>query len=217
MPAKVFIVDDHPIFRHGLQQVITRDPGFTVVGEAGDGTAALAEIKRLKPEIAILDVRLPGLGGLELARALRALNPPVAIVFLTMTDDEGTFNAAVDLGAQGFIVKENAIQDVMVGLNAVVRGGMYFSPSISAHLLRRNHRASALREKKTGFRSLSQTERCVLRLVAENKTNREIARELFVSPRTVEVHRARICEKLELQGNRALLLFAVEHKSELPG
>jgi DNA-binding NarL/FixJ family response regulator len=217
MPAKVFIVDDHPIFRHGLQQVIDRDPNFTVVGEAGDGAVALAEMKRLRPDIAILDIRVPGLGGIELGRELRLLSPPVAIIFLTMTDDEGTFNAAMDLGAQGFIVKENAVQDVMVGLNAVVRGGIYFSPSISVHLLRRNQRASALREKKTGLKSLTSTERCVLRLVAENKTNREIAKELFVSPRTVEVHRAHICEKLELQGNRALLLFAVEHKSELPG
>jgi DNA-binding NarL/FixJ family response regulator len=215
MPAKVFIVDDHPIFRHGLQQVIDRDPGFKVVGEAGDGLAALTEIKRLKPDIAILDVRVPGLDGMELARALQALKPSVAVMFLTMTDDEGTFNAAMDIGAKGFILKENAVQDVMVGLNAVLRGGMYFSSTISEHLLRRTQRASALREKKTGLKSLTQTERCVLRLVADNQTNKEIAKALFISPRTVEVHRAHICEKLELRGNRALLLFAVKHKSDL--
>lgn len=92
---------------------------------------------------------------------------------------------------------------------------MYFSPSISQHLIKRNQRASALREKKTDLKSLTQTERCVLRLVAENKTNKEIAQELFISHRTVEAHRAHICEKLELQGNRALFLFAVQHRSEL--
>jgi DNA-binding NarL/FixJ family response regulator len=215
MAVKVFIVDDHPITSEGLKQVIDRNLSFKVVGSATDGPTALAEIKRLKPDIAILDVHLPKMSGMEVARELRALKPPIPVIFLTMQDDEGTFNAAMDLGAQGYILKENAVQDVIHGLNAVASGGIYLSPSISAHLLRRNQRASALREKKTGLKSLTQTERCVLRLVAENKTNKEIGAELFISHRTVEAHRANICEKLDLQGNRALFLFAVQHKSDL--
>jgi DNA-binding NarL/FixJ family response regulator len=215
MPAKVFIVDDHPITSEGLKEVINRHPSFKVIGSASDGVTALAEIKRLKPDIAILDIHLPKMGGMEIARALRALKPPIPVIFLTMQDDEGTFNAAMDLGAQGYILKENAVQDVMLGLNAVSSGGIYLSPSISAHLLKRNQRASALREKKSGLKSLTQTERCILRLVADNKTNKDIGAELFISHRTVEAHRTHICEKLELHGNRALFLFAVQHKSEL--
>jgi DNA-binding NarL/FixJ family response regulator len=215
MTATVFIVDDHPIYRKGLQQVIERSPSFKVIGEAGDGATALAEIKRLKPNIAVLDFNMPKLSGLDVARAIRSLNPPVAVIFLTMQDDEGTFNAAMDAGAQGYILKENAVNDVVLALNAVAGGGMYFSPTISAHLVRRNQRTSVLKESKSGFKSLTPTERAVLRLVAENKTNKQIGEEMFISHRTVEAHRANICEKLELQGARALFLFAVEHRSEL--
>lgn len=215
MPAKVFIVDDHPITSEGLKQVIERNGSFEVVGSATDGLTALAEIKKATPDIAILDVNVPKMNGMELARELRSLRPPISVIFLTMQDDEGTFNAAMDVGAQGYILKENAVQDLVLGLKAVSSGGIYLSPSISRHLLKRNQRASALKEKKTGFSTLTATERSVLRLVAENKTNREIGAELFISHRTVEAHRAHICEKLELKGNRALFLFAIEHKSEL--
>jgi DNA-binding NarL/FixJ family response regulator len=215
MPVRVFIVEDHPLTLEGLKQVIERNPGFQVIGSALDGETGLAEIKRLKPDIAILDVHLPKLTGMEVARSIGALKPRIPVIFLTMQADEGTFNAAMDIGAQGYILKDNAVQDVVLGLSAVASGGIYLSPSISALLLRRNQRASALREKKTGFKSLTQTERCVLRLVAENKTNKEIGAELFISHRTVEAHRAHICEKLELEGPRALILFAVRHKSDL--
>jgi DNA-binding NarL/FixJ family response regulator len=215
MRPKIFIVDDHPITTEGLRQVIERNETFDVVGSATDGLTALSEIKRVKPDIAILDVNVPKLGGMELARELRSFRPPVAVIFLTMQDDEGTFNAAMDLGAQGYILKENAVHDLVLGLKAVASGGIYLSPSITRHLLKRNQRASALREKKTGLQSLTETERCILRLVAENKTNKEIGAELFISHRTVEAHRANICEKLELKGNRALFLFAVENKSQL--
>jgi DNA-binding NarL/FixJ family response regulator len=214
MNSKVYIADDHPIFRHGLLQIIEQ-AGMLVVGDAGDGAAALEQIKLLRPNIAVLDVHIPKLNGIDIARALQDFNPPISVIFLTMNEDEATFNSAMDVGAKGYILKENAVQDLLVGLEAVAAGGMYFSPTISHHLIRRNQRASALREKKTGFKSLTQTERLILRLVAQNKTNKEIAQDLFISHRTVEAHRANICEKLELQGNRALFLFAIEHKSEL--
>jgi DNA-binding NarL/FixJ family response regulator len=215
MSARVFIVDDHPLTSLGLKQVIERNDAFSVVGTATDGETALAEIKRLKPDIAILDLHLPKMGGMEVARSLKGSQPPISIIFLTMQADEATFNAAMDVGAHGYILKDNAVQDVVLGLNVVASGGTYLSPTISALLLRRNQRASALREKKTGLKSLTQTERCVLRLVAENKTNKEIAAELLISHRTVEAHRSHICDKLELEGPRALVLFAVAHKSDL--
>lgn len=215
MASKVFIVDDHPVTSEGLKQIIERNGAFKVVGSATDGATALEEIKRIKPDIAVLDVNLPKVGGMELARQIRNFRPPIPVIFLTMQDDEGTFNAAMEVGAQGYILKDNAVQDLLLGLKAVASGGIYFSPSISGYLLKRNQRVSALREKKTGLKSLTETERCVLRLVGENKTNKEIGAELFISHRTVEAHRAHICEKLELKGNRALFLFAVQHKSEI--
>ncbi|HYE30325.1 MAG TPA: response regulator transcription factor [Methylomirabilota bacterium] len=215
MSLSVYIVDDHPIFRHGLEQIVQKSNEFTVVGAEGDGAAAAEQMAKLKPNIAILDVHLPSLDGLKIARRLQGMKPEISVIFLTMNDDEATFNAAMDVGARGYILKENAVQDLLIGLKAVAAGGMYFSPSVSHHLLRRNQRASALREKKTGLKTLTETERCVLRLVGQNKTNKEIGQELFISHRTVEAHRANICAKLELKGNRALFLFAVQHKSEL--
>jgi DNA-binding NarL/FixJ family response regulator len=215
MPSNVFIVDDHPIFREGLQQVIERSPSFKVVGQLGDGALAMNEMRRVAPDIAVLDVQLPKVSGIELAKSLRTLNPPIAVIFLTVQSDEGTFNAALDAGAKGYILKENASEDILLALQAVRSGGLYFSAAIAQFLVRRNERASALREKKTGLASLTPTERNILRLVAENRTNREIGDLLFISHRTVEAHRAHICEKLELKGNRALFLFAVQHKSEI--
>jgi DNA-binding NarL/FixJ family response regulator len=213
--AKVFIVDDHPIFRRGLREVISGDPSFEVFGEAGDGKAALEAIRVARPDIAILDINLPSMTGLELCAALQRLKPPIRVMMLTLHDEEGTFNAAMDAGAQGYLVKENAVQELMTALRALAGGGIYFSPSVSRYMLSRRQRASALREKKTGFHSLTPTERLVLRLVADNKTNRDIAEELCMSPRTVETHRAHICEKLALRGSHGLLHFAVTHRSEL--
>jgi DNA-binding NarL/FixJ family response regulator len=211
----VQIVDDHPLFRRGVRDVIEREPRFSVAGESGDGEAALADVAKLKPAIVLLDLNIPKLSGLQLVRALRDLRPAPAIIVLTMQSEESTFNAAMDAGAQGYILKENAAEDLVLGLKTVAGGGVYLSPSIAGYLLKRTRRASALREEKTGLTSLTPTERQVLRLVAENKTNKEIGAELCMSHRTVETHRANICKKLEMQGPRALLQFALEHRSEL--
>ena len=134
---------------------------------------------------------------------------------LTMHAEESTFNAAMDAGALGYILKEDALELVLLGLKAVAAGTIYLSPKIAGWVLRRQQRASALKESKTGLLTLTPTERRVLQLVAENKTNKEIASQLFISHRTVETHRSKICEKLELQGAHKLLQFAIEHRSEL--
>ena len=213
--TKVYIVDDHPVFRHGLRQIINADPGFIVVGEAGDDASALAGIPKATPEIVIVDVRLPRQGGLDLVRALRNSQPRAACIMLTMHGEESTFNAAMDAGALGYILKEDALELVLLGLRAVAAGSVYLSPAISGWLMRRHQRVSALKQEKTGMATLTPTERRVLQLVAENKTNKEIASLLFMSPRTVETHRSNICQKLELQGVHKLLQFAIEHRSEL--
>jgi DNA-binding NarL/FixJ family response regulator len=212
---RVFVVDDHPIFRTGLKDVIESDPQFCVVGEAADGALALQQIKSSRPDVAVVDIHLPGMNGLDLVRSLRSLAHAPAVIVLTMHNEESAFNAAMDAGAHGFILKENAISDVVLGLKTIAGGGVFISPSVAGYLVRRHHRASDLKEEKKGLAALTPTERRVLRLVAENKTNKEIGSELFISHRTVETHRTHICEKLELSGNRGLLKFAFEHKSEI--
>jgi DNA-binding NarL/FixJ family response regulator len=212
---KVYVIDDHPVFRHGLKQAVQADPGFEVVGEAGEDAIALAEISKLKPEIAIVDVRLPQRGGLELVRQLRAVRPETACIMLTMHAEESTFNAAMDAGALGYILKEDALELVLLGLRAVAAGTIYLSPRIAGWVLRRQQKISAFKQTRTGLANLTATERLVLLLVAENKTNKEIGRQLFISHRTVETHRSKICEKLQLQGAHKLLQFAIEHRSEI--
>ena len=211
----VYIVDDHPVFRHGLKQIIQSDEAFLVVGDAGDDTTALAEIPKLKPQMVVVDVRIPKQGGLELVRKLRSLQPGTSCIMLTMHAEESIFNAAMDAEALGYILKEDALELVILGLKAVAAGTIYLSPKIAGWLMRRQRRTSALKEVKAGLTSLTPTERRILHLVAENKTNKQIAAELFISHRTVETHRSKICEKLELQGAHKLLQFAIEHRSEL--
>lgn len=213
--TKVYLVDDHPVFRHGLKQVILADPHFEIAGEAGDDTTALAGIATTRPRVVIMDVRLPQRGGLELLKDLRTVQPRPACLVLTMHSEESTFNAAMDAGAAGYLLKDDALEMVLPALSAVAAGSVYLSPSISGWLLRRQQRISALKLEKTGLATLTATERRILQLVAENKTNKDIAGELFVSHRTIETHRSNICRKLELQGAHKLLQFAIEHRSEL--
>jgi DNA-binding NarL/FixJ family response regulator len=213
--TRVYIVDDHPVFRRGLKQIIEFEGQFELVGEAGDDVTALVEIKRTKPAVVALDVRFPQKGGLELIKTLGSLSPGSACLMLTMHAEEEIFNAAMDAGARGYMLKEEALELVLLGIKAVAAGSFYLSPAISGLWSRRQQRVSALKREKVGLATLTPTERRILQLVAENKTNKEIARELFNSPRTVEAHRSSICQKLELQGVHKLLQFAIEHRSEL--
>jgi DNA-binding NarL/FixJ family response regulator len=208
------IADDHPIFRSGLRQIIERDPQLNVVAEASDGAAALALIRQHQPHIALLDVDLPKLDGLGVARAIAAENLAVRPVFLTMHADELYFQEALDTGAQGYLVKDSAATDVVQCLHAVASGRQYFSPTLSGHLLNRIRRATGFHAAQTGLDSLSPTERRVLALLGEMRTSKEIAAQLGVSPRTIENHRAHICEKLGLRGTHALVKFALQHKGE---
>lgn len=213
--VKVFVVDDHPIFREGLRKVIESDPRMAVVGEASDGAQALAQIRSLKPHVAVVDIHLPGTNGLELTRALQNLQPPVPAIILTMHKEEQMVHAALDRGARGYILKDNALSEALSAIIAVAKGEFYVTPSLSGCLVQRSQRAAALQKEQPGLASLSPMERRILKLVAESKTSREIGKELFISPRTVEAHRANICAKLDLHGSHKLLQFAIAHQSEL--
>ncbi|MFL6211962.1 MAG: response regulator [Pyrinomonadaceae bacterium] len=212
---RILIADDHPIFREGLRKVIEREPDFEVVAEATDGATALAALRALRPEVAVLDIDLPQLDGFEVVRTLRREALPTGVVFLTMHNDEEMVNEALDLGVSGYVVKDSAVTDIVASVRAAAAGQHFFSPSIAGYLVQRRARATELAARKPGLNELTPTERRILRLIAENKTSREIATELFISHRTVENHRANICQKLDLRGSHALLKFALEHKSQL--
>lgn len=212
---RIVVADDHPIVRQGLRQTIEAERGLKVVAEADDGLRALDEIKFHKPEVAVLDIDMPGLDGFGVLRALRAENVGVEVVFLTIHREEDFFNEAVNLGAKGYVLKDSALSDIVNCVKSVAAGQPYVSPALTSLMLSRQRRAASLNQSKPALKVLSPTERRVLKLIAEYKTSREIARELFISHRTVETHRTNICNKLEIHGNHALMKFALAHKSEL--
>jgi len=211
----IVIADDHPIFREGLRKVIEHDRGGRVIAEAGDGETALRLIRERKPDIAVLDVVMPGLNGLKVARQIQREHLTVAVVFLTMFKEEDMFNEAMDAAAKGYVLKENAVSDIIGCLRSVASGQYFISPAISHLLVRRTERSRGLAAQTSGLSSLTPSERRILNLIARGKTSKEIATELFISPKTVENHRQNIAGKLEIHGNNALLKFALENKDNL--
>lgn len=211
----IIIVDDHALFRLGLKQVITNDPRFELVAEAGDGREALELIIARRPQLAVLDVQLPGLSGLDVASALRDAGCPTRLTMLTMLKDEAVFNRAMNAGALGFLLKENAVEEIVNCLVAVSVGMPYVSPMLTAFLLNRRDRAAALSANAPSLQDLTMAERRILKRIAEKKSTKEIAIELGVSPRTIETHRANIGAKLDLKGANSLLQFALEHRDAL--
>jgi two-component system, NarL family, response regulator DegU len=211
MRTRVIIADDHPIFRQGLVNVIQGTTQFELAGQAQDGKEALELIERTKPDIAVLDIAMPSMDGLEVIRTASQRALECEFVVLTMYREEEYFKAAMDLGVKGYLLKDGAAGDLLQCLRAVTAGKHYVSPAMSDHLILSSKRADG----GPSLGGLSPTERHVLRLIAENKTSKEIADELHISFRTVQNHRAHICEKLKLEGYNRLLQFALEHKSLL--
>lgn len=205
----ILIADDHPIFRRGLRAVIENDSALKIVIEADDGEIALAEIERLEPNIAVLDSDMPKVDGLTVARVIQAKNLTTRAVFLTMHKDEAIFNAAIDADVKGFVIKDSAATDIVNCIKEVAKGGSFFSSVLSGFLLNRRN------APKSPLENLTASERRVLRLTANGKTTKEIADELFVSPRTVDHHRANILAKLDLTGKNALLTFALTNKAKI--
>lgn len=212
---KIVIADDHPIVRQGLRQMIETDTNIVVVGEAGDGEEALRLIEKHKPDVAVLDIDMPRLGGFDVVREIQGKNIAVEIIFLTMHSEEEIFQTAMDLGVNGYVLKDSATTDIVTAIKSVGQGKPFISPPLSALLLNRRRRREKLKSEKPELSLLTPTERRVLTLIAEDKTSREIGEELFISHRTVHAHRNNICQKLDLHGNLALVKFAITHRSEL--
>jgi DNA-binding NarL/FixJ family response regulator len=206
----ILIADDHELIRGGLRQVLEMQTDGRIL-EAGNGLDALRLIQTEKPEIAILDVEMPGLTGFEVARRVRDQGLKVDVIFLTMYRDESMFNKAMDIGIKGYVLKENTIIEIKQCLQAVMAGRYFLSPGISDYLIRRNNRFNLPASDSMGLDRLTDTEKRVLQQLAQMKTSKEIADEMKITVKTVQNHRNNICNKLELQGAHALLRFAVDN------
>jgi DNA-binding NarL/FixJ family response regulator len=211
----VLIVDDHPLLRRGLCDVIGQSARFKIVGEAADGEEALRLCGILKPDIAILDIDMPRLNGLETIRVLRQRASGIRTIILTMYREEDMFNAAMDLGAKAYVLKENAANDIMAALEKVARDEAFVSPLMFEAGQRRGARVRELLLSKPQIESLTPAERRILKLVGEDYTSKEIAARLNLSVRTVDNHRQHICDKLKLHGTHSLLKFAFDNSAYL--
>ena len=210
--TRIVIADDHELLRTGLRQIISADASFEIVGEASDGQEALRQICEQSPDIAVLDINMPGMGGFGVIEELRSRGVASRIVVLTMHAEQAIFAKALSLGVRGYVLKDAAAADIVNCLHAVKRGQSFTSSGVTNFLMTRA--ADNLRPV-TGMASLTPTERKVLRLIAQYKTSPDIAAELCVSPRTVDNHRNNIAAKLEVSGSHSLLKFAVTHADEI--
>jgi DNA-binding NarL/FixJ family response regulator len=211
---RLLLAEDHPVYRDGLRQIIRADAALSILRETGDGAEALRLARALKPDIAILDMDLPGMNGLDVARARQREKLSFEIIFLTMYREANMFHEAMVLGAKGYVLKESAAADILQCIHAVAAGQHHVSPSLSGLLVARATRTDAPGQR-SGVESLTPAERRILKLIASDKTSKEIADALGLSPRTIENHRANMSAKLGLQGSHSLLKFAFENRRTL--
>lgn len=213
--VKVLIADDHPIFRQGLKKVLESEKNYAVVAETSNGEETLEKIRETNPDIAILDIDMPKLNGIEILKIIHKEKIPSKSIILTMYKDEEYFNQAMNYGVMGYLLKDSVVIELIECMEAIESGKHYISPKISDYLLQRSEKQKALTNAIPQLQQLTKTEREVLKHLSENKTSKKIGEEMFISERTVENHRANICSKLGLKGYNALLLFALKNKSIL--
>lgn len=208
----VLLADDHPLMRKGLKEMIEDDPSFSVVAEAGNGERALALIELHKPAVAVLDIDMPVMSGLEVAAAVQKKKLPTRIIFLTMYDTENIFTTAIERGVMGYVLKESAAAEIVDALKSVSAGKHFITPALSGVLVKRSMQSNPQSDAVAAVSQLTVTERKIVALIAQDRSTKDIAEMLFVSPRTVETHRNNICQKFNLHGANALYKFALENK-----
>lgn len=207
---RVLIADDHELIRRGFCDVIREDPSLQLVAECANGKDAWDRICELEPDLAVLDINMPVMNGLAVTREIHKRHLPVQVIVLTMHKEKEFFTEAIRQGVRGYVLKDEAVRELRDCLLQVAAGKFFVSASFMTYLI--EHIQS---DELPELRLLTATERRILKLVAQGKTSKEIAEELFVSVRTVETHRHNMCRKMNLTGTHALLQFAIENLSRL--
>lgn len=207
--TSILVADDHGIVREGLRRVLNAEGDFNVCSEALDGREVLEQVDRYKPDVLVLDITMPRLGGLETLERLRAKHHKVKVILLSVHGDPPFIQSAVALGADGYVLKNGKAEEVVSAIRAVMRGGSYFSPAVAREIV------DQLRQPKTAmdgpFTLLSGREREVLHLIAEGLSAKEIATDLDISTKTVEAHRTSLMRKLGVRKATELVRYALRH------
>ena len=213
-PIRVLVVDDHALFRRGLQMVLEQEPDIEVVGEASDGSEAVEKAADTLPDIVLMDVRMPKRGGIDACTAIHETVPSAKIIMLTISDEEADLYDAIKAGAMGYLLKEISIEEVASAIRAVHGGQSLISPSMASKLL--TEFASMIKRsddrQQVPTPRLTDREMEVLKLVARGLNNRDIAKELFISENTVKNHIRNILEKLQLHSRMEAVVYAVREK-----
>jgi two-component system response regulator NreC len=206
---RIVLADDHVVMRNGLKLLLERQPNFEVAGEAVNGREAVEICEKLKPDVLVLDIAMPNLNGIEAARQISTKLPQIAIVILSMHSDESYVLRALKAGARAYLLKDSAEADLINAIRAVSEGKAFFSPAISKMLMDDYVRRLEQRGVDDSYELLTTREREILQLLAEGKSNKEVAAMLNLSLYTVETHRGNILQKLNLHSVPELILYAV--------
>lgn len=211
--TKIFLVDDHAILREGLKMILSGQPGFEICGELGDAEKALDQIGKLNPDLVITDISMPGLSGIDLVKNLRKYYPNIRTIILSRHNNKEYVQKLLELGINGYVLKDDAGNDLLRAIEAVHKGETYLSPGITTHFLSgfvgSGKPGEDNQDAKKTFSVLSDREREILKLVAEGNSNESIGKILRISPATVKVHRANIMKKLDLHKVADLVMYAI--------
>ena len=212
---RVLLADDHPVYRDGLRLMLESGEGIEVVAEASHGREAVKLAAQTKPDVALLDINMPDMSGTDVAKAIRDSKLGCAIMFVTMEKSNAILQQAIDIGVDGYLHKNSGAEEIIEAVQTVARGEKHYSPAIAELMMGMIQANRSMTQDTEGIGSLTPAERKVLRLVASDRTSKEIATELGVSVRTIDSHRSRITRKLGLSGAHSLVKFAFEHRDEL--
>lgn len=211
MTIKVFLADDHAMFREGLRLLLNTNPQISVVGEAGDGRKTVRQVSSLCPDIVLMDIAMPVLNGIEATAQIRQERPSTSIIILSMYSTAEHIFRAFKAGAKGYLLKESAGAEVIQAILSVHSGKSYLCPSLSDTIIADYLRSREMTESKGPLERLSQRERSILQLLVEGKSNGKIAEILFLSPKTVETYRSHLMQKLGIKDLPSLVKFAIQH------
>jgi len=206
---RILLADDHGIVRRGLKSLLESQPGLEVVGEAADGLEALRLCGELSPDLLIIDISMPLMNGIEVASRAQKLEPAPAVIILSMHADESYIMRALGAGARGYLVKDATDEDLLPAVRAVASGKPFFSPTVAAVLMEDDVRQLRARGLSDSYDLLTDREREILQLLAEGRSNKEVASLLDVGLSTVETHRANLMQKLNLHNTAEIVLYAV--------
>ena len=206
---RVVVVDDHTLIRQGIVGLLAGQPDIEVIGEAADGSEAIALVMKADPDVVLMDIAMPGISGLDAAREIKDRRAGVNILILTMHDREDYLFQALRAGAAGYILKGADVQELLAAVRGMPHGGMYLYPAARQRLVADYLQRAAKGEQGANYDGLTDRERQVLALIAQGRTSPEIATELFLSPHTVQTHRDRIMAKLDLHSKAGLIRYAI--------